>query len=120
MNQDDKEARRKEKALLACGYEDWWQCRFCKRWDSPDQLRIYEAKSAGYPYRRAEHLGCNAEYARKHRANHRDAYRERDRLQGPDRLNKEGPVRRYNPSDKKPKPRNRSYINAGKPLLPNT
>jgi len=51
----------RERALEACGNAGWRKCKFCKRYDSPDQLVIASGKSS-------YHQACNSAYYRHRKA----------------------------------------------------
>ena len=46
-------------ALKACGYANWRKCRFCKQWDSPNNMFINDSYATYY------HRNCSNEYKRK-------------------------------------------------------
>lgn len=46
------------RALRECGHADWLKCRICKKYDAPENLRIYGKG-------RIIHLACQNEYRRE-------------------------------------------------------
>ena len=50
---------KRQRAFDACGNADWVRCRFCKKWDTPNNLYIPPSGWGGY------HRRCSADYQRK-------------------------------------------------------
>jgi hypothetical protein len=49
------------RALRACGHADWLKCRFCGRYDAPDQMYVS-------PSGRGHHRDCHNRQKREQRA----------------------------------------------------
>ena len=54
---------RRMAAMEACGNPNWMPCRFCKKYDAPENL--YMSPNVTHAY----HRMCSADYAKAHRAN---------------------------------------------------
>ena len=50
------------RALAACGHADWLKCHICKKYDSPDNVKIYMAYGRA---NRIVHAECSARYGRE-------------------------------------------------------
>ena len=53
-------------ALNACGNAGWLKCKFCGKYDAPENLRIYKSKTTGRhtESKNIHHQSCNADYLR--------------------------------------------------------
>lgn len=51
----------KQRAYDASGHYDWMMCRYCKKYDDPNNLKVRTYNNHTY----AEHIACNREYQRK-------------------------------------------------------
>ena len=49
----------RKRALESCGHASWRQCRFCKKWDEPENLYINMKNRSCY------HRFCKSEYNKK-------------------------------------------------------
>ena len=54
---------RRMKALKVCGYANWRKCRFCKKYDDPENMCIYLPRNAAW------HTKCQNEYQNQRRNN---------------------------------------------------
>ena len=51
---------RRERAIKACGHADWLKCRFCGKYDAPENLTIFY--DSGSPNKSGYHTVCTSRY----------------------------------------------------------
>ena len=62
---------RRTRAYKACGYANWRKCPYCKKWDDPANMHVYEKIDPNRSReiaRNAYHVSCNRDYQRTKRA----------------------------------------------------
>jgi sRNA-binding protein len=66
---------REQRALDACGHEDWRKCTYCKQWDDPANLYCWGERQ-GY------HRACHTAYIREYNAKKREQKQEQTTMSG--------------------------------------
>lgn len=57
---------RSQRALDACNHADWLKCKYCKQWDSPENMCVYDHQ--GW------HRECHIKYMREYHKHRREYY----------------------------------------------